>query len=477
MSKEHTESAAPLEQVREYGVCETVPMQARHFKFIDMLSTWVGANVQPNTWALGGMLAASGLGIAAAITLVANPICYIFLGLMGFIGYKVSTSAMGLTRFSLGIRGCQASTWINTLAMAGWCIVQNYVAAISISYMLNAAFGMPCYGMPGGTVSMLIGALFSWVLTCLMVWVGGGKTLKIAERIGVVLMLFFSLWMTVKIFSTYNFADIIKWKAPKDAAMPLGLGIDNIAAFSLSWIPCAADYTRYCKTKRSATIAPILGATIGIYWFALVGTVGAIASAVQTGVFDPNAADPSSIAMKLGLGIPAFVVVVASTVTTNVISLYSGTYSALNSMPEGYSFKKMSVLIGILVAVLTVISTFIGSFLDIFYLMLDYLGLIFPALVAVMLVDYYLVRRGHYQMDEINKIGGAYWYSHGVNWYAMIAWMLGIACYYVCKQLPALQGTIGATFPSIFFTGIIYYLIAKLAICRGYYKDLQPQRL
>ena len=94
MSKNTQTSQAP--QIREYGVCEPVPKEGRHYGFLDMTSTWIGANVQPNVWALGGSLAASGLGIAAAVTLIANPICYLLLGLMGLIGFKVATSAMGL---------------------------------------------------------------------------------------------------------------------------------------------------------------------------------------------------------------------------------------------------------------------------------------------------------------------------------------------------------------------------------------------
>lgn len=473
MSSQKQPAEVQQEEIREYGVCEPVPEQARHFKFVDMLSTWVGANVQPNTWALGGSLAAGGLGIAAAVTLVANPICYIFLGLMGLIGFRVATSAMGLTRCSLGIRGCQVVTWINTLAMIGWTAVGNYVAAISMSYMFNAAFGMPCYGMEGCAGTMLLGAMINCLLTCAMVLIGGGKTVKIAEKVGVVLMLFFSVWMTVRIFSTYDFNAIIHWKAPSGTGLALGVGIDSVAAFSLSWIPCAADYTRYCKTKKSATVAPILGATVGIYWFALVGTIGAIAAAIETGVFDPNAADPSSIAMKLGLGIPAFLVIVFSTVTTNVISLYSGTYSALNSVKEGFSFKKMSLIISGICLAVTAVSAFVGSFLDVFYIMLDYLGLVFPALISVVLVDYYIVRKGNYQASEMNKRGGTYWYSHGVNWYAVCAWLLGIACYYLCKQIPFFINSVGATLPTILISGGVYYLIAKVAARNGYYKDLK----
>ena len=234
MSNQKQSSDVSQEEIREYGVCEPVPEQARHFKFVDMLSTWVGANVQPNTWALGGSLAAGGLGIAAAVTLVANPICYVFLALMGLVGYRVATSAMGLTRVSLGIRGCQVVTWINTIAMIGWTAVGNYVAAISMSYMFNAAFGMPCYGMEGSAWTMLLGALINCILTCALVVFGGGKTVKVAEKIGVILMLFFSIWMTIRIFSTYDFEAILNWKAPAGTEMALGLGIDSVAAFSLS---------------------------------------------------------------------------------------------------------------------------------------------------------------------------------------------------------------------------------------------------
>jgi NCS1 family nucleobase:cation symporter-1 len=60
-----------------------------------------------------------------------------------------------------------------------------------------------------------------------------------------------------------------------------------------------------------------------------------------------------------------------------------------------------------------------------------------------MIADYFLVRRGVLQVDDLYRRGGRYEYARGVNWIAVTAFVLG-----VLPNLPgfiaALQGTTAA---------------------------------
>ena len=66
----------------------------------------------------------------------------------------------------------------------------------------------------------------------------------------------------------------------------------------------------------------MIGANVALFWFAIVGMFGAIANSIQTGVFDPNTSDPSSIVANLGLGWVAFGVLILATCTTNCVNFF-----------------------------------------------------------------------------------------------------------------------------------------------------------
>lgn len=458
--------------VRDYGVEEYVPEEGRHYGFMDMMFTWIGANCQPSSWFLGGTLAASGFAVAAGVTLLANPLTYIILALMGFMGYKVATTTMGLSRFSFGIRGTKIPTLFNTISLIGWTAVGNYLGAISISYLLNTLFGWPCYGMDGSWWVMLLGTTINGILSAGFVFIGGSKLVKYAENIAVVAMVILSIWITVSVLKTFPLSEIITWKPSEDVRMPMGVGVDTIMVYSISWVLCIAEFTRYTKSKKAATAAPVIGATLGMYWFALVGTVAVIAAALTTGVFDPNNSDPSSVAATLGLGVPAMLVVILSVATTNMISVYSGSLSACNLFKRQFPVKKMNIIVGVLTILVSFIPVFMGSFMDFFYSFMDLLALVFPALIAIMLVDYYLIRKRNYIFKEIGNMDGPYGYSKGFNWYGIGSWLAGVVSYIIIKNVGIISNTVGAAIPAFIVAGVIYYVLARAAVSKGYYRDL-----
>ncbi|GER71286.1 cytosine permease [Weizmannia acidilactici] len=456
------QTAAPSQNMvtKEYGASEAVPMSCRSLSFGDMIATWIGANANNGSWYVGGVVAGAAFGGSILVTLIANPIAYMIMALIGFIGYKVGTSTMALTRPSFGVRGSFLPSILNTTQFIGWTAVNTFIAAISISYVCKDFLGWPAFGEAGGAKTMMFGIVVMSVLHLLSIAMGH-KSVKLVERIGVVLILILGIWETVVVLWHVSFHDILNWQPPKSERLPIGAAMDTMAAFSLGWVPAIAEFTRYGKSKATATIAPMIGANIALFWFAFVGIVGAIGTAISTGVYDPNNSDPSTIVSKLGLGMVALVVIILTSTTANAVNLMAAGISLTNITKK---IKPIAALwiVTIIAAVLTIVPLFAGSFLDSFEMFLDYIGMVFGPIFAITIVDYYFVKKKSYDAGEFEKENGKYWFSKGFNIKTMLVWVLGVAFFLAVHNLPVFTAHIGATYPTIVLTGVLYTIVAKL---------------
>lgn len=449
-------------EIRDYAIDEYVPMEARYYGAKEMTSTWICANANPTTWYMGTILGALGLGGALISAIIGNPLVYLILALVGIIGYKVASTNMGLCRVSFGITGSKLPSFINALQFVGWCGVNTYIAATPLATLLCSIFG----GDPYSPFMLIVSVLIILSITT-FVSVYGAKFIGKAQIVAVACLAVLSVWIAVRIFSLVSFADIWEWSITDNPAnsgwsLSFGGGMDIILANGFAWVMCAADYTRYTTSKKSATIAPMAGATLGFLWFVLIGATGAIAVAVTNGgVFDPYSADLAYICGSLGMGSIANLLIVISTIAVNMINIYSGGFSTAN-ISEKLAPKHSMIGLGILSAALALTPLVLGSFLDTFQVFLGYLGAVFPPCIAVLVVDYYLIRKQKYDITQFNNKNGPYWYKNGINWTGVLSWFAGAALYFAAAAFPVVCNTIGQVLFSFLATAVIYYVAAKL---------------
>lgn len=457
---------------KEYRLDEPVPQEERHYKFLDMVSTWMGGNAHPASWYVGGTIAAVGMAGVFGITFLANPLAYAIMAAIGYIGYRVSTNSPGICRVSFGLRGGNVPSFINTLSLLGWVSNGIFLASISISYILASVFGTPAYGEAGSNIVLLGCVIAMGVVSALCVSISGSKSVKIVENILVIMLVILTVWITVIVLKTFPLKQIMEWRAPADMALPYGKAFDQMAAYSFGWMLCLAEFTRYTKKAATATIAPMIGANLSMFWFALVGAIGVIGVALKTGVFDPNQSDPSSVVSALGMGVVALLVIITAVLTTNMINLYCGTI-AINSIFPKAKFRPTLIVFTILAIALGVVPIYLTSFMDFFYAFMHFLGALYPPMCAIIIVDYFFIRKRKYEITEMDRKGGIYWYKHGINWYGMVALVLGAALYIFLEAVGFGANNVGVVFPNFFFSAIIYFVLAKIALKRNAYPTLQ----
>ena len=97
------------------------------------------------------------------------------------------------------------------------------------------------------------------------------------------------------------------------------------------------------------------------------------------------------------------------------------------------------------------------ALLDQFTSFLSIIGAFFVPVFAIMIVDYYYVKRAAYTRDLLAAHGGRYWYSGGVNWPAVGVWIFGAGASYLLTFL--WPSPIGATLPVFAGSAILYSAI------------------
>ena len=453
---------------KSFGRVESIPKEHRHQSYWDMFATWVGANANNGTWYVGGVIAACGFVTASTTLIIVGVITYFLLALSGYMGYKTGLPAMTLTRASFGLKGSYLPSVINVVQFIGWAAVNTFIAATSISYILHDVLGWPVYGKPGGLKGLVSGIVVMSILHLLSISMGE-KSVRIIERIGIILVFILVIWESIVVFQNVSLSEIVSWHAPAALKMTPGQAVDVLAAFNLAWVTAASDFTRFSKKRSSSTWAPFFGANLGLIWFAMIGIISTIATAITLNHFDANNSDPSTIASKLGLGVLAMLVIIITSTTANAVNLMSAG-SALTNMTKRLSLTFSIVSVTLVAVVVTFIPIFYSTFLNVFTAFLDGIGMFLGPEIAIFLVDFYVVAKRKYNAAHFASRTGKYWYTGGINWIAIASWLIAVLAYGYIKTVAVVADSVGATFISMLIAAIIY-LAGSSLISRGHIQE------
>ncbi|HLZ11390.1 MAG TPA: cytosine permease, partial [Candidatus Acidoferrum sp.] len=199
------------------------------------------------------------------------------------------------------------------------------------------------------------------------------------------------------------------------------------------------DFTRYAKSQKAQMTGQAIGLPTAMTIYSFIGVAVTSASVV---IFGQAIWDPVALLGRFHEPVIASIALVALLVATlntnvaaNVVSP-SNDFSNLN--PRLISFRTGGLftgVIGILMMPWKLLTDF-NSY--IFGWLVGYSGLLGP-IAGIMIADYFVVRSRKLDLQALYRRGGAYEYSRGVNWRAMIALGLGVLVALVGLLLPSLR--------------------------------------
>jgi nucleobase:cation symporter-1, NCS1 family len=87
-----------------------------------------------------------------------------------------------------------------------------------------------------------------------------------------------------------------------------------------------------------------------------------------------------------------------------------------------------------------------------------FIGAMFIPLFGVVLTDYFIIRKGKLDVEELFKTGGAYWYYRGFHVRGILSWIAGFVTF---ELMTVMKYSVGASLPSMAVAGLCYYLMAR----------------
>jgi NCS1 family nucleobase:cation symporter-1 len=311
------------------------------------------------------------------------------LGLAGLLGAEARVPAMVLLRAPLGRTGSWLPTALNVVQNVGWTIFEVIVIALAA----HALAGGPLW------VWKLVAAIAATALAL----VGPiGFVREWVKRFALWVVLASLAYLTWWALHGVDLAAL--WSQPGKGGFPsFWQGVDLMIAMPVSWLPLAADYTRFSRDGRGAFWGTAVGYFLPNVWLYALGAVLLLSRSL---------ADAPSLLTAIATGgagaAIALVALVVDETKVPFANVYSSAVSLQNVLPRA-SQRLLIVLVGA-VALLGAFAIDLVQYAS--FLLL--LGSFFVPLFGVLLAQWLAGRRE--QVD-------------GVRVDQLAAWLVGFCVY------------------------------------------------
>jgi len=439
----------------EKRTIDVIPEAERHGSVRSLFTIWFSANMQITTLVTGALAIEFGLspfwGIVAVV--VGNLLGAIFMALHSVQGPKLGIPQMIQSRAQFGVIGAVVPLFIVILMYIGFYASSGVLGAQAIS----SAFSLPVnWGIILVSVITFFITLFGYDLIHTM------------EKYFAVIFAIVFVFVTVEAFRLPM--PVHFWSPGEFAIGPFLLTVSIAATWQLTYAPYVADYSRYLPSKTSSSKTfgyTYAGTVIGTIWMMSLGVI-------LTALIPKFLSNSSSGLAKLvgpHFAVIMYVVIVLGVFAVNVLNLY-GAFMSITTTLEAFTKLKATTKARFwLIFATLVLGTLLaiwghGNFLTNFENFILLLSYFMVPWTAINLIDYYLLRRGDYQIWDVFDVNGQY---GKFNWIAIIAYLVSFVLeipfvnttMYVGPISEALNGTDIAWIMGLLAPILLYYVPMK----------------
>ncbi|BGI53585.1 MAG: cytosine permease [Candidatus Hamiltonella defensa (Ceratovacuna japonica)] len=411
-----------------------VPLEARH-SLLSVTLVRVGMITALSQFMLGATLGYSMTFAQAMLATFLGSVILQFISLgLGIAGVREGLSTSLLARWcGFGRMGSVLFGMAIVISSLGWFGVQNAVFAKSLEYALGGRLGfVGCATLSGAVLTVLV--------------VFGFRALSWTAKCAVPLFFLVIVWIFLTLLQQYHMIDIMTSSLPVGAPMTLSAAVTAVTGGFISAAIITPDISRYCQNQQHVFYMTLT--TIIVGEIIVCGLAAVTAHALGT-------ADVVTIMIQTSGWIGLLCVILAA-IKVNDVILYSASLALANIL-EGAIGKKYPRLW------LTMISGVIGTMLSIMGILdkftdfLIMLGVVFPPISGVMLVDYYILRTSRSVLEAARQAQAlpARASVPLIGWHAIAACVVGaLAGITVESGIPSLN--------SLLVASLCYWLTHKI---------------
>jgi putative hydroxymethylpyrimidine transporter CytX len=396
----------------------------------------------------GSFISSSNLTEAITAIIVGSIVGSVLLALAGKIGSDHSVPSIVSMRPAFGLHGSYLLTILNIFQLIGWSTFEITILSKAANIFTNGIIDFHIWSVIFGVVIILfciLGPLKivkQW-LTKFAVWIVYGSTLFMLANI----------ILTINGMGLGNVLDTnISVATGTDSGMSFFDSLDLVIAMPLSWLPLVADYNRFAKNGKNAFIGTFIGFSITNSLFYVIGLLLGISDVFEILV--------TIQAFFYGLVLLVLIVDEIDNVFANIFSSAMSFKNIYNKINYKYLVIFFTGL-GVLLANLIPIQQY-ESFLLI-------IGALFAPLFAIVLTDYYIVRKRHITAENF------YENANKVKVSSFFAFFVGCIIYLILSPISWFHAAdlglnIGSTIPSMAIS-ILVFLVIELLIKKVKFKN------
>ena len=408
---------------------------------------------------------------------IGSLVIFFLMSLVGNAGVRTGVPYPVLARASFGTFGANVPALVRAVVACFWYGAQTSAASGAIVALLVRNDAMLSFHqsshMLGHSTLEVICYVIIWALQLLIIQRGMETVRKFQDWAGPavwIMMLLLSIYLIFK-SGTFSFGSEIPQdvllKKTADAGVPGEPGsFGALAAVAATWITYFAalylnfcDFSRYAKSEAELRKGNLWGLPINLLAFCLVA--GITTTAAYT-VYGEVLLHPDQISAKFDswfLALLAALTFAIATLGINVVANFvSPAFDFANVFPKQINFKKggyIAAAIALLLYPWAPWQTGAAQFVN-------FIGATMGPIFGIMMVDYYLIRKGAIDVNALYQENGEFRFQNGWHVKAFIAFFVGMIFSSILPTfttiLPSWWGVYGWFF-GVAIAGAIYYAL------------------
>jgi purine-cytosine permease-like protein len=453
-----------ITEVEQHGI-DTIPAAHRHSRPLDLFRIQFGGANTFATVILGTFPVLLGLSLwqAVAATVLGVVVGSLFLAPMGLFGPLTGTNNAVASGAHFGVRGRIVGSFLSLLTALAFYSISVWVSGDAVVGALVRLAGVQDSDLLRGVIYAVLGALvivvviygYSFMLLVNKIVVFGNTALILLGALAYSGTLDLGYDPGPQAYALGSFWPTFVLSALIVMGNPISFG-----AFLGDWsryIPADTKPVRLLAATFGAQLATLVPFLFGVFTATLVaGEADYIVALINV--------SPAWYALLL------IVVAFLGGLSTGITSLY-GTGLDFSSVFPRLSRVQASLFIGSLAFVFILVGRLAFDLLASVNAFVGAIVICTTPWMVIMTIGY-VVRRAHYREADLQvfnqgRTGGAYWFSAGVNWRGMAAWIpAAIAGLLFANYPPLIEGPlrnaaggVDISLPVSIGTAAIVYLV------------------
>ncbi len=436
-----------------------VPPARRNWTTYNFAALWISMAHCIPTYALAGGLIAVGMSWSQALLTIGlgNLIVLVPILLNAHPGTKYGVPFPVLARASFGTLGANIPAALRAIVACGWFGIQTYIGGEAVRTFVEALWpgfhglggDFRFFGLP--LPSLLTFFLF-WALQLYIIYRGMNAVRVFENWAAPIVLALAAVLLVWMVDHAHGLGPMLAHRSKYPTLATFWpVFVPSLTAMIGFWATLSLnipDFTRFGRGQKEQALGQTLGLPTTMIAFSAMGVVitsaaaAVLKSSPVTKLWQPEyilgqltsphapagLAAPliASASTRLVVALVAVAGIGLATVSVNIAAnVVSPANDFANMAPRLVSFRTGGLVTGV-VGVVMMPWKLLGSASAYLFTWLNGYAALLGPIAAILIADYWVVRRRELDVGDLYRRGGRYEYLGGFNWRAIAALVLGV---------------------------------------------------